>query len=338
MRYAVEARNEKVGAMGVSDVAVMTRIRTAAEATIEQWPAARAVLLYGSRARGDHAPGSDWDVAVVTRVRKSPPEGLPIFDLGSYGVAVGFISERRIRAERNLLERVGCAMARQAKVWRAIGVRRRICGSRKRIGGAYWKNVHSSLAEMASGRWQIRSAMEGRVAFESQRDVERFLSNSSDCAEFVAKAVILRTHMEPQHTHDLGRMAGKFADDNPDLAEKILGLNGWTKSDHTLKYGVEDATAEMELQEREEDPVERVENGLRRLRNAMDLLVAEAPHWTGPDFARHLDKVREEAQRLERAQAVPLDDAKGRSGLMVAALRRGRGPIVEAAKSLLRAH
>ncbi len=27
----------------------------------------RAVLLYGSRARGDHGPGSDWDIAVLTR-------------------------------------------------------------------------------------------------------------------------------------------------------------------------------------------------------------------------------------------------------------------------------
>ena len=36
------------------------------EALARTSPPASAVLLFGSRARGDHLPTSDWDLAVVT--------------------------------------------------------------------------------------------------------------------------------------------------------------------------------------------------------------------------------------------------------------------------------
>ena len=41
-------------------------IRTAAEATLRENEAIEAILLYGSRARGDHRRGSDYDLAVVS--------------------------------------------------------------------------------------------------------------------------------------------------------------------------------------------------------------------------------------------------------------------------------
>ena len=44
-------------------------IRTAAEETLRQDEAIQAVLLYGSRARGDHRRGSDWDIAVVSSLK-----------------------------------------------------------------------------------------------------------------------------------------------------------------------------------------------------------------------------------------------------------------------------
>lgn len=41
-------------------------VRTAAEETLRENEAIQAILLYGSRARGDHRRGSDWDVAIVS--------------------------------------------------------------------------------------------------------------------------------------------------------------------------------------------------------------------------------------------------------------------------------
>ena len=42
-------------------------LRAGARAALAADRNVRAVLLYGSRARGDHGPGSDWDIAVLTR-------------------------------------------------------------------------------------------------------------------------------------------------------------------------------------------------------------------------------------------------------------------------------
>ena len=42
-------------------------LRAGARAALAVDRNVRAVLLYGSRARGDHGPGSDWDIAVLTR-------------------------------------------------------------------------------------------------------------------------------------------------------------------------------------------------------------------------------------------------------------------------------
>ena len=42
-------------------------LRAGARAALAADRNVRAVLLYGSRVRGDHGPGSDWDIAVLTR-------------------------------------------------------------------------------------------------------------------------------------------------------------------------------------------------------------------------------------------------------------------------------
>ena len=45
-------------------------IRSAAHETMRNHEAIEAVVLYGSRARGDHRRGSDWDIAVLSRLNE----------------------------------------------------------------------------------------------------------------------------------------------------------------------------------------------------------------------------------------------------------------------------
>ena len=47
-------------------IRIPRRIRAAAEETLRENSATRAILLYGSRARGHHRRGSDYDIAVVS--------------------------------------------------------------------------------------------------------------------------------------------------------------------------------------------------------------------------------------------------------------------------------
>ena len=67
--------------MNSSEAQERERIRWAAEETLRRWPAAQAAVLFGSRARGEHRPDSDWDIAIITARSGPRPDGLPLFDL-----------------------------------------------------------------------------------------------------------------------------------------------------------------------------------------------------------------------------------------------------------------
>ena len=52
----------------VAERGIPEALRAVARAALAADGNVRAVLLYGSRARGDHGPRSDWDIALVTRL------------------------------------------------------------------------------------------------------------------------------------------------------------------------------------------------------------------------------------------------------------------------------
>ena len=58
------------------------RICNAAEETVRCNEAIEAVLLFGSRARGDHADESDYDIAIITRpgLKRPPEAAMPLCD------------------------------------------------------------------------------------------------------------------------------------------------------------------------------------------------------------------------------------------------------------------
>ena len=124
------------------------QIRAAAEATLKRWPAASAVLLFGSRARGDHLPSSDWDLAVVTDDPRGYPLDLPLFRLDPQEIDLAFISDADIRRHRNRLGRLGCELARDA---------RPIAGNWRPPAGlkepemdheTYWEEISNSLSRL----------------------------------------------------------------------------------------------------------------------------------------------------------------------------------------------
>ena len=65
----------------VSDPAYK-EVGSACEHALTLWPAAKAAILFGSRARSDNRDDSDWDVAFVTQKDESPPDAFGcVFEL-----------------------------------------------------------------------------------------------------------------------------------------------------------------------------------------------------------------------------------------------------------------
>lgn len=96
--------------MNSSEAQERVRVRWAAEETLRRWPAAQAAVLFGSRARGEHRPDSDWDIAIITARSGPRPDGLPLFALDRTDIPV--LTAERIRQHANALGAVECEIGR----------------------------------------------------------------------------------------------------------------------------------------------------------------------------------------------------------------------------------
>jgi len=98
----------------------MEAARQAARRALDADPEVLAVLLYGSRARGDARPDSDWDIALVTargRLRPSsmPPDGWgPVAD--STLIDVAHISEGELRRKADAIGHIALSIVREAVI------------------------------------------------------------------------------------------------------------------------------------------------------------------------------------------------------------------------------
>lgn len=302
------------------------RIRAAAEATLERWPAASAVLLFGSRARGDNLPSSDWDLAVVTDEPQNLPRDLPLLDLAELHhreIDVAFISDGDIRRHRNLLGRLGCSLARDA---------RPIAGSWSPPSGLkepemdhemYHEEISNSLQHFAEALRSALYARRGLTAAAGQRAANSFVNRSADAAEHLAKAMLIRNGHQPRSIHDIARLADGIAAEFPALAEAIRSLNGHTKADHTRHYANSPpATAES------------VRHAVRRLTRTAQLLAAELPHWRNADLDFPMEDIKSAAVDLRDVKAVPLDAIDSASGQAAMALRGGCTDALRGAHAL----
>ena len=299
------------------------QIRAAAEATLKRWPAASAVLLFGSRARGDHLPSSDWDLAVVTDDPRGYPLDLPLFRLDPQEIDLAFISDADIRRHRNRLGRLGCELARDA---------RPIAGNWCPPAGlkepetdheTYWEEISNSLSRFAEA---LRSALPGfrnSSAAAGQRAANKFVNRSSDAAEHLAKAMLVRNGLRPRAIHHLGLLADDIAAQDPKLAAEVRSLNGHTKTDHVGHCGNSPPAT-----------VEAVSHAAQRLKRAGGLLAAELPHWRGANLDSDMEPIRSAAVDLRDVEAEALEETESASGQASLALRDGRGAVLRGVHAL----
>ena len=302
------------------------QIRAAAEASLTRWPAASAVLLFGSRARGDHLPSSDWDLAVVTDDPRGCPPDLPLLDLAELdplGIDVAFISDDDIRRHRNLLGRLGCALARDA---------RPIAGSWRPPAGLkepeidhaiYVAEIKNSLARFSEALRSAFHALHNSSAAGSQNALDNFVNRSANAAEHLAKAMLVRNGRQPRSVFDLSRLAEGIATEDPELAKTVRSLNGHTRVDHTRHYSnAPPASAAA------------VSHAALRLKRTGQLLAAELPHWRSGHLKPLMEDIRSFAVDLRDAQATPLDETGSEAAQAALALRSGRAIALRGAHAL----
>ena len=224
----------------------LAHIRAVAASTLAVWPEARAAVLFGSRARGDHQPDSDWDVAFITTGDgddvQAVPEDLPISGL---------------QPDVQCLAVPECLLVRKCA---AIGhVVRGVVRDGQLLAGSWNRPETEGLLstmqpdeyvqaiDNATASMRDAALEAGRIGSTPRWDFDRgacnrFAATSANAAEHLAKAMLGRYGIDHKFAHDLNLLANQAGDAGFEgLASAIRSLNGLTKAHHVARYGGLDA-------------------------------------------------------------------------------------------------
>ena len=229
-----------------AEAETLAGIRRAAEATLAAWPEARAAVLFGSRARGDHLPSSDWDIAFITRNGtrvRTIPAGLPIGTLAGDIKALA-VPEELARRKALSIGHVGRGIVRDGRLlaggWNRPDVNGELAMEPERFG-FFVRNAVINIREAAN---HAREAAAGRDLADSVTSAAHFVAKSADAAEHLAKAMLGRRGIDPDTTHEASQLAEQAERaGHPELAESIRSMDGFTRTHHTAVYGFDDANA-----------------------------------------------------------------------------------------------
>ena len=218
---------------------MLLRIREAARATLAAWPEARAAVLFGSRARGDHRPDSDWDIAFITAAEGDDilavPEGLPVDSLPDT-VQRLTIPEALARRKAFAIGHVAHGIVRDGRL--LAGVWRRPEPRDPRLqSDEYGQLVLNALTFAAQAAKHLSDIGRSSEWEADATACNHFAGNSADAAEHLAKAMLGRHGVDYERTHDVARLAEQAAQAGfPDLARSIGSMNGHSGPQHTAPY------------------------------------------------------------------------------------------------------
>ncbi len=205
-----------------------------------------AAVLFGSRARDDWTPMSDWDIAFIAPSTASTLDERPFDGLrkAGYEINCAVVQERVLRERACYLGSFQRAVVRDGVLLAGDYDLDTLRKEPLQMDTQLFVN-HILMAEA-----RIRAAAEdyARIAKGQQdrvRDVAssaRFVSDSADAAERLAKALLMRLGIDPGQTHDMNALADQAREGGYDEEATLLrSLNGGTKADHVAHYEVQDS-------------------------------------------------------------------------------------------------
>ncbi len=222
-------------------------LRRACERSLEQWPSARAALLYGSRARGDCRPGSDWDVMLLTDGAGycDMPDRLPLRDFASErGVEVNVCvyDAERMRRRAALTGSFDRSVARDGVLLAGHWTRPEMDKKNGMDVEEWERHMDDALGKAAAAADRYAEARELTGLRAAFNEYVRFMTDSADAAERLAKATLMRNGVTPRKVHDVSALADQLLAERPGdveaaaSAERLRQLNGETKALHVAIY------------------------------------------------------------------------------------------------------
>ncbi len=237
------------------------QLTTLCERAVRTWPDVRAILLFGSRAKGTARPDSDWDIAVVVedpaidrvihykRDRSPPP-----FDAYT-NLDVLTLTPALLARDRYAFGRIAQQIGQDGIPLIGDGsTTPKNPASTPLILPKEWGlGITTSLNHMTSALNEIERCKTRKRYDFIDTHCRSFVVHSQESAEHLVKTMLKRRRVPPARTHDLERLAAQMRDHRPDdvaghdwsaLADRITTLNGDSSRDHQAGYGDYRLTAE----------------------------------------------------------------------------------------------
>ena len=167
-------------------------VEAACKNALALWPNAKAAILFGSRARGDHRTNSDWDIAFITSTEESLP-GTVHRDLNElntskrifvHGLA---ISQKNFYDKANSLGNIAASIAREGRL---ISGRCNWPETESKLimePDEYASSREMALRHISSATVQIAKGVDNARKNDDRSAFKLFVMNTSDAAKYIAK-------------------------------------------------------------------------------------------------------------------------------------------------------
>ena len=206
-----------------------------------KWPNAKAAILFGSRARGDHRDDSDWDIAFITDSEESLPtavyQDLQRLETRESIVVQGFaLSQARFCEDANSLGNIAAPIAREGQLI---------------AGRCRWPKLESepilkpdeyldwrrgAMLRITIASDTLAKAIDDARIANSRIELGEFVAASSDAAERFAKIAFGKLASGTGVDIPRGHQVNEIVKALDRVLEQNVGPNAaWWRSDRGMK-------------------------------------------------------------------------------------------------------